>query len=199
MSALHYQHCIVPLLARSLYSSRLSDMLTASSQWVLVRLEVVFHCLHGRYSKTSRSSLLCKLPAKQFQLDPSPTWLVKCAADILAPVINVICNASFQQQTFQRPCKKAIVTPLLKKRNLDSNDPGSYQPISNLSFLSKVVEKVVDDIISEHINRHRLLPVFQSAYQQYHSTAQLKLKINKKIQKKMKPGNHVIISTTVIG
>jgi len=47
---------------------------------------------------------------------------------------------------------------------MDLNDPASYRPISNLSFLSKVVEKVVDGRLSEHIKRHRLLPVCQSAY-----------------------------------
>jgi len=31
-------------------------------------------------------------------IDPAPTWLVKRAADVLAPVIAVIFNASLQQQ-----------------------------------------------------------------------------------------------------
>jgi len=52
-----------------------------------------------------------------------------------------------------------MVRPLLKKRTMDLNDPASYRPISNLSFLSNVVERVVDGRLSEHINRHRLLPV----------------------------------------
>ena len=71
-------------------------------------------------------------------------------------------------QVIQR--KTAIVRPLLKKRTLEPNDPSSYRPISNLSFLSKFVEKVTDTRLSEHINRHRLLPLFQSAYCPYHST-----------------------------
>ena len=58
------------------------------------------------------AKLLAKLPAKQCHLDPVPTWLVKRASDILAPVIASVCNASFQQVT---RCKQAIVRPLLKK------------------------------------------------------------------------------------
>jgi hypothetical protein len=67
--------------------------------------------------------------------------------------------------------KRAIVRPLLKKSSLDPNDPSSYRPISNLSFVSKVVEKVVDARISNHTSKHNLLPVFQqSAYRPFHST-----------------------------
>jgi len=53
---------------------------------------------------------------------------------------------------------------------MDLNDPASYRPISNLNFLSKVVEKVVDGRLWEHIMRHRQLPVRQSAYGPFHST-----------------------------
>jgi Reverse transcriptase (RNA-dependent DNA polymerase) len=62
------------------------------------------------------------------------------------------------------------VRPLLKKPNLDPNDPASYRPVSNLGFLSKVVEKIVDAKLSEHVCRHRLMPAVQSAYRPYHST-----------------------------
>jgi len=54
---------------------------------------------------------------------------------------------------------------------MDLIDPASYRPISNLSILSKVVEKVVDGRLAEHIKRHRLHPVRQSAYRPFHTTA----------------------------
>ena len=88
--------------------------------------------------------ILQKSPAKQCKLDPVPTWLVEHATYVLAPVIAAMCNASFQQLAFPCRCKSAIVRPLLKKRTMDLNDPASYRPISNLSFLSKVVEKIAD-------------------------------------------------------
>ena len=53
---------------------------------------------------------------------------------------------------------------------MDVNDAASYRPISNLSFLSKIVEKVVDARLTEHVESHRLLPRFQSAYCPFHST-----------------------------
>ena len=81
-----------------------------------------------------------------------------------------MCNASFSHVKLPDRSKKVIVRPLLKKQMLDPNDPASFRPISNLSFVSKVVEKVVDARIAEHVNRHQLLPVFQSAYRPHHST-----------------------------
>lgn len=37
----------------------------------------------------------------------------------------------------------AVVTPLLKKTNLDTDILCNYRPISNLPFLSKILERVV--------------------------------------------------------
>jgi len=81
-----------------------------------------------------------------------------------------MCNASFQQGKLPVSSKKAIVRPLLKKQTLDQNDPSSYRPISNLSFVSKIVERVVDARQSKHIAKHNIIPVFQSAYRPFHST-----------------------------
>jgi len=128
------------------------------------------------------AKLLVKSPAKQCLLDPAPTWLIKQCSDIVSPVIAAIRNASFDQVTFPHCCKKAIIRPRLKKPNFFRHKPisttlpqstchvASYRPISNRSFLSKVVEKVVDVRLSDHMNRHHLLPVFQSAYRLHHST-----------------------------
>ena len=41
--------------------------------------------------------ILNRSTAKQCQLDPAPTWLIKRVSGILAPVIANMCNVSFQQ------------------------------------------------------------------------------------------------------
>ena len=56
--------------------------------------------------------ILNRSQAKQCQLDPAPTWLVKCAGGILAPVIAHMCNALFQQSALPANSKRAIVRPL---------------------------------------------------------------------------------------
>jgi hypothetical protein len=116
------------------------------------------------------SSRSVEFPSQAVSARPAPTWLIKRAVHILGPVIARMCNASFQQEKLPTACKKAIVRPLLKKLNLDPIDPASYRPVSNLSFLSKVVEKNVDARLSEYVCRHRLLPAVQSACRPYHST-----------------------------
>jgi len=38
--------------------------------------------------------------------------------------------------------KNAIVTPLHKKHSLPQEDLSSYRPISNLNFVSKIIERM---------------------------------------------------------
>ena len=73
--------------------------------------------------------------------------------------------------------KRSIVRPLLKKIGADPNDLKNYRPVSNLTFVSKVLEKVVLKQILEHIELNDLQAVFQSAYKKYHSTETALLKV----------------------
>ncbi|CAG2229999.1 unnamed protein product [Mytilus edulis] len=45
----------------------------------------------------------------------------------------------------------------------------NYRPVSNLSFLSKLIEKCALYRLNEHVKDHDLLPINQSAYRQFHS------------------------------
>ena len=58
----------------------------------------------------------------------------------------------------------------LKKPMLDADDPCSIRPISNLSFISKLVERVVTSRFVLHYENNKLFPASQSAYRQFHST-----------------------------
>jgi len=57
-----------------------------------------------------------------------------------------------------------IVTPLLKKPGLDAANMANYRPVSNLSFISKVVERAVAIQLNEYLVANNLLPRYQSAY-----------------------------------
>ena len=82
-------------------------------------------------------------PGKQCSSDPAPSWLVKRLCPVLSGTIASICNASFVDGVLPPSQKHAIVRPRLNKLTLDSDDLNSYRPISNLSFLSKTIERVV--------------------------------------------------------
>ena len=74
---------------------------------------------------------------------PIPTPLLLECLDVLLPSITQIINDSLQSGVVPSLFKSAIVKPLLKKPTLDQNNLKNYRPVSNLMFLSKVLEKVV--------------------------------------------------------
>lgn len=120
-------------------------------------------------------------PTKSCCLDPWPTFLVKDFLDSLTLPITNIINSSLSQGIFPQAFKRAIVTPLLKKPKLDRNEFKNYRPVSNLNFISKVLERVVSIQLSTHINAHNLGCPVQSAYQPFHSTETALLKIKNDI------------------
>ncbi|WP_419591906.1 hypothetical protein, partial [Thiolapillus sp.] len=90
-------------------------------------------------------------PAKSCELDPIPTTLLYDNLDILLPTITNIINTSLTTGIVPRGLKTAIVKPLLKKPSLDKNLLKNYRPISNLPFLSKILEKVVLHKLLSHL------------------------------------------------
>jgi len=46
----------------------------------------------------------------------------------------------------------------------------NYRPVSNLSFLSKSLERVVQMRLQEFLDSNNLMPETQSAYRQHHCT-----------------------------
>src|ERR1043165_338078 len=66
--------------------------------------------------------------------------------------------------------KRAIVFPTLKKQNLDQNACQNYRPISNLSFLSKTLERLVSLQLLPYFEQAGLLPAAQSGFRGHHST-----------------------------
>ena len=60
-----------------------------------------------------------KLPNKQCEHDPIPTWLLKKIASIVAPFILNIFNLSFATERVPCQFKHAYVAPLLKKADLN--------------------------------------------------------------------------------
>ena len=84
--------------------------------------------------------------------------------DVLLPYITALINASLVQGQLPTAQKQAIVTPILKKPGIDSADMASYRPVSNLSFLSKTVERIVAKQLNDYLVCTSLLPSLQSAY-----------------------------------
>ena len=71
---------------------------------------------------------------------------------------------------FTRQTQKAVIRPLLKNPKLDHHDCKNFRPISNLTILSKVVQKVVAKQLVSYLESNDLCEVFQSEYRKNHST-----------------------------
>src|SRR6218665_3838902 len=108
---------------------------------------------------------------------PMPTWLLKSCVDLLAPYITSLFNSSLSSGAFPKCYKDAYVTLRLKKPTLPPCELSSYRPISNLSFLSKLLERVVSVQLTGYLSSAGLLPVHQSDYRRFHSTETALLKV----------------------
>src|ERR1700761_953561 len=96
-----------------------------------------------------------------------PTWLFKKYAELFIPFLTVLVSKSLQSGHFTASFKSAIITPILKKSNLDSSDVKNYCPVSNLSVLSKLLERIVFAQLISYLNKFSLLSRHQSAYRTF--------------------------------
>ena len=90
----------------------------------------------------------------------------------------MMCNASISQNKFPQGQKSAIVRPLLKKTTLDPSDLNSFRPISNLNFVSKLLERIINIRFTQHADQYNLFSPVQSAYRKFHSTETALVKIH---------------------
>ncbi len=73
--------------------------------------------------------------------------------------------------------KVAVIKPLLKKPTLDPEVLANYRPISNLPFVSKVLEKVERDQLCDFLHSNNLFEIFQSGFRMLHDTEPALVKI----------------------
>ena len=111
------------------------------------------------------------------QLDPLPTPLLKEIIDTLLPVIVTIINMSFDEAHVPDELKMALIIPLLKKLGLDLEILKNFRPVSNLPFISKILERIASSRILFHMSVNMLHEIFQSSYKKFHSTETALLKI----------------------
>ena len=129
------------------------------------------------YSMEEIWRVLIQSPMKTSMLDPLPTDVLLESIDIILPFISTMCNASLREGILPTSQKAAIITPILKKANLDVDDVKSFRPISNLTFISKVIERIVAEQIKTFLAESDLMPPLQSAYRPGHSTETATLKV----------------------
>jgi hypothetical protein len=131
-------------------------------------------------SEMAVRKIFLSAPCKSCELDPVPTTLLKDVVDVVNPVISHIVNTSMQTGTFTDNLKFSVIRPLLKKPTLELTYK-NYRPVTNLTFLSKLIERCVLQQIHSFIKSINMTDKHQSAYKTGHSTESALVKVRSDI------------------
>ena len=102
---------------------------------------------------------------------------MKQVASELGPYLAELFNHSMLAGQFPATFKEAFITPAVKKSGLDPTDVGSYRPISNLSVISKLLERIVAKQLTDYLQSGDLLPRLKSGFRSGHSTEMATLRV----------------------
>ena len=120
--------------------------------------------------------LIIKMKTKLCELAILPTHTLKEMLKDLLPTITNIINISLTKGIFIDKWKNALFRPLLKKAGMELISR-SYHPVSNLSYLSKLVERAALDQMNNHCEQHKILPDYQSSYRANYSCEAVLVKL----------------------
>ena len=125
-------------------------------------------------------SIISKYSIKCSPEDPLPATVMKKNLELLLPYWLDIVNLSLETGTIDG-LKNAIIFPLLKEIGTDNNLLKNYRPVSNLQFISKLIERVVAARLDDHIGRNKLYSPNQFGYKKWHCTEHLLLAVVDKL------------------
>ena len=139
------------------------------------------------------ASIIHKLNRTTCGLDPFPTKLLMSH---LSSIINIslrIVNLCFLSGDFPASCKSVIISPLIKKQDLDSEILKNYRPVANLSFFFLNNEKAIATQIHSHLINNDIVDNFQSACKTGHSCETALLRVYNDIATNIGRGNGAML------
>ena len=111
-------------------------------------------------------------------LDPINVSKLGEAYESAAPAVGAIIHSSFDEGHFVATEKRGLIQPNLKKIGLDINDLSNYHPVTNLTHLSKIIERAMLNQLVPFLEGVGVVPRYQSAYRKLHSTETALCKIH---------------------
>ena len=137
----------------------------------------------AEFSYVSRECLkkiVVSKPIKCSSEDSLPGFLFKNCLDQLLPALTQLVNLSLSTGSMEG-LKNSIITPILKKVDLDPELLKNYRPVCNTLYLSKTIERTVLVQANDHMDRIKAHTPNQSGYKPYHSCETLLLKVTNDI------------------
>ena len=80
------------------------------------------------------------------------------AYESAAPAVGAIINSSSDEGHFVATEKRGLIRPYLKKIGLDINDLSNYRPVTNLTHLSKIIERDMLDQLVPFLEEVAMVP-----------------------------------------
>ena len=131
-------------------------------------------------TETQMALIIKQMKSKSCELDDIPTNILKKILPKVCPLITQIVNTSLTNGEFSTKWKTTMVRPLIKKIGLELIKQ-NFRPVSNLAFISKIVERAMLLQLSQHCQDFNLQPDYQSAYRPDYSCETAVLRISNDI------------------
>ena len=104
-------------------------------------------------------------------LDPIPLTLLRSSISYLIIPITNIFRSLLISSVVPPSMKQAYITLIIKKSTLDSSILSNYRPVSQLSSLSKTLERILSKQLIHYITYNSIADILQSAYLPYGNSA----------------------------
>ena len=131
-------------------------------------------------SEDDLRELVSKSSTKHCLLDPVATASFKQCQSVLLPVITRIINLPLRLGHFPESWKCSVVKPLIKKVGLELVLK-NFRPVSNLNYISKLVESAAISQYVAHLNKNGQMPKKNAAYSKHQSTETILLRVHSDI------------------